>query len=211
MSKYYLVYRKSENNEYYRQGGIEDFYGWTTSKSVLDAFLEQRNKKNYIVERVESLDEAELIDPRFVELLDDQMIDTIELKSCRTGEMVTLFMTDSEKKTIEHDIQKMFDDIRSFDRIKNIDTGRMVDIYSNLIEKYSVALDVIGYRPCEISYVYDQIEDSYNSDVGFSDAYPKRDDTYTSFKSERYISDPSKIFIYSLESVIKILASDMWE
>lgn len=211
--KYYLIFRRSDD----RHGGIENLYGWTANKSILNAFLKQRSKNKYMVERmelngseIEYCSNRKMLSTEYLDLRSELMIDILELKSCQSGTIVKFFTTEEEKQRIERDIKVMFDELRSFDRIDDERIINLVNLYNKLDEKYMDALEYIGYRPKEISYLYDKVDDMYGDDreVGI-DCIGFDSEDGCHITSDEYSNDPSKVIIYSLESVIKVLKDDL--
>lgn len=212
-SKFYLIFRRSDD----RHGGIEDFYGWTANKSILNAFLKQRSKNKYVVERmelngteIEYCSNRKMLSTEYLDLRSELMIDILELKSCQSGATVKFFTTEEEKQRIERDIKVMFDELRSFDRIDDENIIKLVNLYNKLDEKYMDALECIGYRPMEISYIYDKVDDIYGDrEVGIDDCVGFDSEDGCHITTDEYSNDPSKVIIYSLESVIKVLKDDL--
>lgn len=210
---YYIVYKTSDD----RHGGIECMYGWTTNKSVLNAFLKQRRKNKYTADRIyvnatknalrtkQGLIEFKYLD---IDLDDKLMIDILPLKSGQSGDIVKLFSTDEEKTQIVNDIDNMFDELRSFQRVDDIsDIKSMVDTYRVIRDKYVNALETIGYRPMEVEYMYDSVDDIYH-DVNYGIGYqPDGEDESILDNSHNYVIHKS--VIYSLESVIKVLKNEL--
>lgn len=210
---YYLVYKTSDD----RHGGIEGMYGWTTNKSILNAFLKQRKKNKYVVDKIyvdidknalqtkQGLIEFKYLD---VDLSDDLMIDILPLKSCQSGDTIKLFSTNEEKIRIVNDIDNMFDALRSFQREDDLDHIKgMVNTFGLIRDKYIDALETIGYRPMEVEYMYDSVDDIYNN-VNYGFGYnPDNDDSEILANSNNYVT--YKSVIYSLESVIKVLKDEL--
>lgn len=210
---YYLVYKTSDD----RHGGIEGMYGWTTNKSVLNAFLKQRKKNNYVVDKIhvdidknalrskQGLIEFKYLD---VDLDDNLMIDILPLKSCQSGNIVKLFSTNEEKIQIVNNIDNMFDELRSFQREDDIDNIKgMVDTYRVIRSKYIDALETIGYRPMEVEYMYDSVDDIYN-EVNYGFGY-EPEDSDSNGLGNSYNYAMHKSVIYSLEAVIKVLKDEL--
>lgn len=206
---YYLVYRTSDD----RHGGVEDFYGWTNSKTILNAFLKQRNKSKYITEKITidadlsgAYSKKGLVDTKYLELDKDLMIDILPIKSCQSGDIVKLFTTNDEKIRITNDIDAMFDELRSFDRMNTDNIKSMVDTYSAIKDKYTDALVKIGYQPMEVEYMYDSVEDIKNY-VNYGLGYSDNEDDDILNHSHNYTI--YKSIVYSLESVIKVLKDEL--
>jgi hypothetical protein len=204
---YYLVYKTSDD----RHGGIEDLYGWSHSKSVVNAFLKQRNPKKYVIDKMVitadksgAYSKRGLVDTRYLDLSDPIMLNILPLKSCNTGETVKLFTTSDEQIRIVSDIDSMFDQLRSFDRVEDTSIAHLVNIYKSIKPKYINALEWIGYNPTEISYLYDTVDDIYN-EINFGQDYIDESDDEIDKGGLNLI----KAMFYSLESVIKVLKDEL--
>ena len=194
--KFYLIYRTSDD----RHGGIDNFYGWSTNKSIINAFLKQRSKKKYIVQKEFDID-SNVLRPEL-------MIDILLLKSCQSGEIIKFFTTEEEKERITKDINSMFDVLRTFDRIDDENIFQLVNLFNNLDEKYIEALSIIGYKPMEVTYICDRVDDMYDGEGGIDSISFDSEDEYNTV-DQKYSHDPAKVIIFSLESVIKVLKDDL--
>jgi hypothetical protein len=215
VNKFYLIYRKSDD----RHGGIEDLYAWTTNKSTMNAFLKQRDRSKYIIDKVELdiVDDGSgcnhgVIDKRHIYLNSSLMIDILKLKSCQTGEVVKFFTTEEEAQRMEISINKMFDELRCFDRLDVASSDEymhLVDLYNNLDDKYLDALNCIGYRPLEVSYMCNDNElDYYNLDIGVHSTTCDSE-SECELLHDKLKYDTWKIITYSLESAIKVLKNEL--
>lgn len=219
MAKKYLVYRTYTKKE---RPGLSDrsrFYGWSSNKSVVKAFLEQRNPKKYTVIKMSK----DRIAETFSEEIDDvdAMIDMLKLKSVSTGEEIPLFMTLNEMRETEKKIQRMFDDTASLERIDG--TGNYLQMFLNFDEYYADALFLIGCRPREIDIMFPSADyhDDYSSimkveeeiDNAYDRIYTSPSETYTSHYNKilglSTLEDVCNKIYYSIESFVKVLKDDM--
>lgn len=206
----YRVYGPDEDRPVHVKDGQYHLYGWTTSKKVLKAFLQQRNKNKYIVKETDLEEIAEAYSSN--DLKEEKMIDIAEFTSSQSGERIKFFSTQDELDYASNKIRSMFDDISSVTWIlENTSTKRDIEFFVHLINslkpKYADALHYIGYRPKEIEDLFDSADSIYDGDSPrdwFED--PKKDDMYSGADGEY---DVSKYIIYSMESVIKVLREDL--
>lgn len=211
---YYLVFRSYKKKERSDPMDRKVFYGWSQSKNVILAFLEQRNSKKYYVQKMSEDAVSKLFGE---ELEDGTMINFVELRSAKSLEMVKLFITPFELKESEKRIQKMFRDASTLSPSAGEDIMSVIELFMNLDDYYGQALFFLGFRPSEIDDLFpsadpsddwsntlpieDQIDDSYyNSDCDIPGMVP-----VTPF----ILENVSKQIIYSLESFIKVLRDDM--
>lgn len=171
------------------------FYGWTFYKDLLKLFLKQRDRSKY---RVIKLDDEQIIDD-YNELPSiDMRLDTLLLTSAKTNEKVYIITTDNEITLYESKVHELFSKLSSLETIKG--NGNYLDMFYNLIGKYKLALDFLGYSPREFEYIFPP---SISSDEEFeSNLHAKHSGHYTSMK----VID--KITI-SVESFIKVMKDDM--
>lgn len=219
MGKKYLVYRvytKKERSEFTDRSR---FYGWSSAKSVIKAFLEQRDPKKYTVIKIDKHQIAET----FSEEIDDvdAMIDMLILKSVSSGEEIPLFMTLNEMRETEKKIQRMFDDMASLERIDG--TGDYLQMFLNFDPYYADALFIIGCRPREIDIMFPSADyhDDYSNIMKVEEEIDNAYDRIYTSPSETYSSHYNKILgltalddvcnkiYYSIESFIKVLKDDM--
>ena len=109
----FLVYRSFSKKERPELNNRERnvFYGWTEHKSILKAFLSQRNKNKYKVYKVSDED----IEKFYSEDVsyNETKIDFIKTKSSKTHEEYVLFITGVELQESEIKIQQIFRDLSS--------------------------------------------------------------------------------------------------
>lgn len=210
--EYYLVYRVYSKEERPSLKERSRVYGWTYSKKILKAFLKQRDEKKYAIRKIPAEELSNRLS-RYNDETDELMIDFIKLKSAQTGDEFHLFMTANEKEEVEKRIQRMFDDLSSIEKLPG-DISYNVNMLVNLQQKYADALEYIGYRPKEISDVFD----SGMSESAYESTY-----TYEGMSCEEFyhspgydygnclssLTDISNKIIYSMESFIKAMRSDL--
>ena len=216
----YLVYRVYSEKERPRIP-LNDrivLYGWSSSKSIIKAFFEQRSKKKYKVKKVLEEDAymhmgAEL-DPMYC-------IDYIDLKTSSTDETITLFMTKNELKEAQVAIHNYFSDLC---RLVERDNGKMhlLELYINIDDYYLDPLQYIGFKPPELDILFDSVEYRESDDPAYdiegliNSAYDSaydvphetvyHDGLIPGFSTLPSISDK---ILYSAESFIKVLKNDM--
>lgn len=221
---YYLVYRIREHEE------CPIIYGWTLSKKVLKAFLQQRDKKKYVAYK--RTEEEVLKALKGNEPEKELMIEVLPIKSTESDEVVKLFMSMDELASVEKAIQKMMiDECSMIEHLKSYPNAKPAKYYLNLISnmkvEYTDALHVAGYRPPEYSHMFpssdgvdeeialDNIEDAYGM-VNHSDSEYKMSDG--KFPGQIHMMEPSagfsiddmcKMVLYSLESFIMVMKNDL--
>lgn len=219
MSKYliYRVYSKKERPDTDNRAVL---YGWTNSKDVAKAFMKQRSSDKYHLVKLsdEELEEKTTSD----EFTDSNtMIDYVRLKSAKTHEEVSLFITRNELKEAELSIQSKFHEMSSIARITG--NGDYLNMIFNLDDYYLNALIYLGYRPPELDILYpsaderDNFSTLYDVEESIEEAYAGMSENPPDGTSERYqsvpglmtISDVASKIIYSLESFIKVLINDL--
>jgi Trp operon repressor len=209
----YLVHRVYNSKERQDLKDRSHIYGWTTDKRVLKAFLKQRDPKKYTVSKIEE-DQIPNALGRYVDEIEEFMINFIKLKSAQTGEEFNLFMTENEKNEVEKRIERIFEDLSSIDVIDG-EILHYVNILINIKTKYSDALNYLGYRPKEIDAVFDSYvgevmyERSYSSYDGISCEEFYHDPRGSYGTSISSLSDISNKIIYSIESFIKAMKDDL--
>ena len=114
--RYYVVFRIYTSKERPDLKDRSHVYGWTSSKKVLKAFLEQRDSKKYAVRKVPVEQLANRL-KRYDDETGELMIDVLKLTSTQTGEEFHIFMTEHEKDAVEKRIKRIFDELCSIDRI----------------------------------------------------------------------------------------------
>ena len=158
--KIYIVYRIYSKAEKQEHGMSSIIYGWSLSKSIIKAFLSQRDDKKYKVIKIYGdLDEIQIDD---CYLDNSNMIDFIKLKSSKSGEEVYLFMTANEMQEAEIKIQRYFRDLCTVSDIRG--KADYVQMFMAIDNYYASALDFIGYRPPEISAMFPSAD--YRDDPG---------------------------------------------
>lgn len=208
--KYHMVYRVYSNKERPETKDRSHAYGWTGNTKVLKAFLKQRDSKKYLVTKM-NMDE---ITNRFTnhdyDATGSYMIDYIKLKSSKSGEEFHLFMTLNEMRQVEGNIKRVFDDICALDRIDNNDIFRYVNMVLNLNTKYYDALYYLGYRPKEISGLFDSYME-HTADLSY-DGMQCEEYYINQCNDELRLSkleDASNKILYSIESFVKVMRKDL--
>lgn len=167
--KYYLVDRiYKEDSEYVKNGGNDSrYYGWTNSKKLLDLFFKQRTRSKYDVFKYT---EEEINNNRDLKACVDEKyeIDIIKLPSVKHhGKKVKLLTTKREVDESIRSIKDMVSDMssllrRNYDK-KGDSCERMIDVFNALKDEYKDALAAVGFIPPEITSMYDDVDDPYNS------------------------------------------------
>lgn len=211
--EYYVVFRIYTSKERPEVRERSRVYGWTSSKKVLKAFMEQRDDKKYAVRKVPQEQLASKL-----KIFDDEteilMIDFIKINSAQTGEEFHLFMNESEKDEVEKRVVRIFDELCSIDNIKG-DIDTYVNMIVHLEEKYYDALFYLGYRPKEIEAKFDTAGEFVTErDYAYYEGMPPEEYYYGSSESERNLritssGDISTKIIYSLESFVKAMRNDL--
>lgn len=218
MEKKYVVYRVYSKKERSEENIRHSFYGWSESKSVIKAFLQQRNPEKYKVYKFNK----EEIPVSVVDDLDDpfNMIDFIKLKSAATHEEFYLFMTIIEMKSCEKRIQEMFINKCSLSNINK--DGNYLEMFLNLDEYYADALFYIGFRPEEVDILFpssdyhddysgylkieEDIDDAYDNLYNYPPEFIKQN---KSIPGLSMMDDVANKIYYSIESFIKVLIDDL--
>jgi len=212
---YYIIYRVYSHRE---GPGNHNIYGWTDSKKILKAFLQQRDEKKYSVRKLtrEEIGESYSENDFYYE----NMISFIRLRSVQTGECIPLFMTMNEMSEVEKKIQKFFIELSSMDKMSVVISGKKSPLYYlnmfiHLDEKYSEALEYIGFRPPELEHIF-QPADMTDIDSMIDLAYEGYQDAREYYYEPDNIvpglsvlEDVSKQILYSLESFIKVMKGDL--
>jgi hypothetical protein len=214
---HYLLYRVfSQKERPTLSDGNNYFYGWTNSKKIVKAFFKQRDKNKYVVFE-STLDE---IASRYSEndLRLEKKISFLKLKSAKTGEEFSIFMTSSEMCEAEKRIQRMAERHCYF---LNIDEKKgilhYIVLFINLKEKYQEALNYIGYRPPEMQSMFDSVREERAEieeciDLAYGESLNPREyyhDPQENVPGLSTLSDVSKMILYSVESFVKVLKDDM--
>lgn len=210
----YVVYRVYSSDERPDPSDRSRFYGWSTSKSVVKALLEQRSSKKY---KYREIDER---DRHYFPEIDDRlyMIDFAKLKSAKTREDIIFFTTLSEMKEAEIKIQERFHELSSMDNMDAVKAFMHIDRY------YLDALEFIGFRPKQIDAIYDTSDpmDNYNTfelvSSEIEDAYdgaamaPSEDDDFVGCMNPPGLMTISQIadkVLYSMENFVTALLEDL--
>jgi hypothetical protein len=214
----YVVYRHYSSKEQDRPGPMalnpghrfreSHLYGWTPNKATLKAFLGQRSQKKYSSKAID-LDELRFEAGRSK---DDLLIEAAQLRSQALNETVFLFTTKEELEKVRNRIHEMFRELSSFEvlwreSITASPLSNFINMMTNLLPEYADALHFIGYRPEEINYVYDSVDeagDAYLAE-GYDIPIGRRTKTEQAWRDD----DPSKQIIISFESVIKVLREEL--
>lgn len=219
--KVYLIFRIHTKDECFDPNNRASYFGWTTLKKVLKAFLQQRSKEkyNYTVKLYDNI-KYKIDNISGIEYLDDRyMINFIKLRSSKSDGEYTFLTTASELQETEKRIQKMMKDKASLESIPGIKNSgiKILELFINLKPKYANILYYLGYRPKDFESLFPDSE-SYDNDVdqAIDDAY----DGFAEFSQEEcnYIPEPpglstlediSNKILYSIEAFIKVLREDL--
>lgn len=194
------------------------FYGWSGSKSVIKAFLQQRSKNKYQVRKMRDEDLAYYLSETDPDLL--TLIDFVPLKVVATGEEVKFFTTRSELEETEKRIQRYFRNLsKIIDRTGSVE---IFEMYRNLDQFYGESLDFIGFLPPEADDLFDvaefggatsetekvawEIEQAY---LGTLDCPLEEMEHDGRIPGLMMISNVANKILYSMESFIKVLYEDM--
>lgn len=194
----YMIYRVYSKIEHPDENLSERtvFYGWTFYKDLVKIFFKQRDKSKY---QVIKLDDEEIAEDYGDAPSADTRLDTLVLRSVQTNEKVYIITTDKELGQYESKVHELFKDLSSLEVIKG--DGNYIDMIYNLVGKYKIALDFLGYTPREFEYIFP----------------PSVSDT-EEFESELQmkhngdISSLTKVIdkiTISVESFIKVMKDDM--
>jgi len=207
--KYYLIYRvygKKERPDIKENAVI---YGWTSSKKMLKAFLQQRDEKKYSIFKMDKDQIGEIFHHN--DLPEEKMLSILKVKSSSSGEKFALFITPSELQECEKKIQKLFDDLCSLQSVKCSNREQMY--YLNLIihlkKKYFDALEYIGYSPPELDILFpsaDDMNDRYYEGMDYKCGYKDFGNIVPGMTA---VADTSRLIIYSLESFIRVMKEDL--
>lgn len=217
----YLIYRIYDKKERPNERDRSVFYGWTTDKNVILAFLQQRNPDKYKVFKRSN----EYISKMYSEDITDysSMVNFIKIRSVNIQDDVLLFITANELQECEKRIQRIFYDQSSLSTIKgNISCLEYVTMITNLDLYYFDALQLIGYRPHEIDDLYPSADyhDDFSSiekineqiDSAYDGSIASPEETFSRDYDIPGLSTLTELYceiIYSLESFVKVLRDDM--
>jgi len=217
--KIYIVYRVYSKEERTSEYDVKArFYGWSLNKNVIKAFTSQRSKSKYKV--IKTYIEFDNMQFDGIDLDSDNMIDFIKLRSAKTHEEFHLFMTANEMKEAEIRIQVYFRDLCYISDING--KCDYVKMFLSLKDHYRDALDYIGYRPPELSAMFDSadyrddpgdimgitelIEEAYSgSSISPSESYDRNNNP----PGLSVLSDIAIRILYSVESFVKVLRDDL--
>lgn len=197
-TKAFLIYRKYTDEEVRvrRETGRPvdsptKLFGWSEAPYAVKLLALQRDTKKYFTRTVPIHEIRSLGSQRTIDSLQLQLI---SLKSRQFDHNIVMVTTEEEQGRFEAAIQKMFSDACSLNgwydpNDSEVDLTRMINGLSNLRPRYAEALQYLGYRSPELNYVFDSVEDRY-------DTQPAQ-------------FDISKLIIYSFESVVKVLKDEM--
>ncbi len=207
--RYYVVFRVYSSKERPDLKDRSHVYGWTSSKKVLKAFLEQRDSKKYVVRKV-PVDQLSNMLKRYDDETGELMIDVLKLTSTQTGEEFHIFMTEHEKDAVEKRIKRIFDELCSIDRIDG-DIEQYVDMVANLEDKYYDALFYLGYRPKEVEAKFDShiCEGNFTYEGMPCEEYYREENLGESLRLSSSTDDVSTKIIFSLESFVKGMRDDL--
>ena len=216
--KVYIVYRRYSKKERPDPSTRNSLYGWSYNKNIIKAFLSQRSKDKYDFMKIYIESDTDMDD---YELDTSNMIDYIKLKSVTTGEDYPLFLTSNEMQEAEIRIQRYFRELCSIDNIKG--KGDYLNMIINIEDYYKDALEFIGYRPPELSAIFDSVDprqdpgDIYGITELIEEAYwgcgihpfEEMDRDNPTLPGLMMISDVASKIIYSIESFIKVLREEL--
>lgn len=212
-SERYMVFRVPTFKERNENKSIPYLWGWTTSKSVIRVFKKQRDQSKYKIIIMDSDDIAREFSEN--ELSDDTRIDYVNLGDNTTGEMVPFFTTKVEMQEAEVRIQRLMDDLCSFEKQIGGDITPYVTIMVNLKEYYQDLLEYIGFCPREMRDLFTMGE-SYDSRMNeledeIFDGYRMDDSEYDphSPPGAKSLRNLNNKIIYSLQSFVSVLKDDL--
>lgn len=216
MSKHsvFMVFRVYSSKERADPNERNVYYGWSHAKSVVLAFLKQRSKKKY---QVQKMNRGTIERIYGEEPDDDTAINFVPVKSATTGETVNLFMTKVELLEAEKKIQRLFAQATSLDSAGE-DIMEVLELFVNLDPYYGAALYYLGFRPRELDDLFPSADyhDDYGGSLGIEETiesvYQSPGELcpgITPAGQSSVVDDISKKIIYSLESFVKVLRDDM--
>ncbi len=214
----YIVYRIYTKEERPNMDDRSVFYGWSPSKDTIKAFLKQRNRKKYAYKKFDK--DSDIMHKIFPEIEDgtfaNLIIDYIKLKFASTKEEVCFFTTNSEMREAEAKIQKKFHNLTS------LEDRTALQIFMNLDPYYLDALELLGFKPKEVDYIYDSADNvnNYNTldlveqeiNLAYEDV-----DNIPSDELHRYMNPPGLLtlsniadkILYSMDNFINVLREDL--
>ena len=221
--KKYVVFRVYSEKE---RPGIRDndrivYYGWTSSKIIVKAFMKQRDNDKYVVKKLNDAKiEMMQIYPEI-----DTVIDFIRLPSKVYNTDVDIFMTKKEMKDAEKKISKFVHTSFSLEHIgTDKEHWRLLELFCNFEDKYQEALEYFGIWPDELNAVFDNIEyresddgiydADYMIDASYDEEFDVPHETYThsasipGYKAMNVWKMTERLF-YSAEAFIMVLKDDM--
>lgn len=217
----YLVFRIYSEKERSDKSAQSIYYGWSTHKSVIKAFFQQRSHKKYKAIKVSNDEIRNYHSDDFSDWEDrSYMIDFIKLKSVKSGEEYLLFITLKELRETEIDIQGLFQDLASVSTIDG--DAKYIDMVYNLQEEYFDALYFLGYRPPEIKalfsddieslYTDPEVEEQINNAYDDAERLPPEDFSMRSrsmLPGQYFMVDIANKILYSIESFMKVMKDNM--
>lgn len=208
----YAVFRIYSRKEREDPNERSIFYGWSSSKNVVNVFLQQRDPKKY---------QSVKMDPEEVYCINDlmepdTMIDFVKLRTAENHEEIHFYTTLREMQEAEVSIQERFHELCS------IPDEYTLKMFLHLDPYYLKALELLGFRPKEVDAIYDtsddrdnyntlalakdEIEEAYN---GFA-AYPPDDhERYQYPPGQMMLSNIGDKLIYSMENFVSALREDL--
>lgn len=194
---FYKIYRVYSPDEEHSHGLFDNeplYVGWTDDKSMVKAFLEQRNPDKYMVE--EWLTDED--DARSAEFHNEWELDIVMLNSNHNKKKKIPLITTSVE--LHRSIKSIYEMFHEQSMVCDVDDKVLIawSIFVQLKEEYKEALHFIGYQQEEEEILYDRVEDPYNPE-SFEGAY-------TGDKSR---SSPFEMCVSTLESLIKVMEFDM--
>lgn len=191
------------------------FFGWSDSKQVIKAFLEQRDKKKY---KVIPLSDDDKRNYRFYPDIEnrDAMIDYVRLRIAETHEEIHFFSTLKETHVAEVRIQERFHEMCS------IPDEHLLRMFIHIDPYYMDALELLGYQPKEVDMMFD-CADYHDECNSLSLAREEIDDAYAGMYDsppddcERYEYAPGLMaltrvgdkLLYSVENFVSALVEDL--
>lgn len=180
----YIIYRAYSIDE--RPDDTIDerniLFAWTNDKHLLKMFMQQRNPEKYRINRCHREDLE-----RYYSDIDtkDMKLDLLPLRSKSTDGFIYIISTKKELDEFQGKVRELMDNLSSLEVIKG--GGNYLDMIYNLEEKYSDALNFLGYTPREFQAFFTSGFDSYSES-----------------------NDPVIFnYIYSAEAFIKVMLDDM--
>ena len=190
-------------------------FAWTMSKDALKLFRKQRDQSKYRIMKLYIDDKEE-----FDDIHNGNMLDFLILKSVIDKKPIKFLTTDLEVQQYEKDLQKYFLKLPALVQRAGGKTT-LLQLFMNLKEEYKEALDFIGYRPEELTDLFDDEEysrcgtksqwiegdieseyiDKYDSEARFGGHIIKP-------VGQNAFNDVFSKIIYSAESFVKMRKED---